>query len=257
MREIEYPAGFRQEPHDHDSAGITLLIAGSLVESAAGAVALATPLSVVVKPAGVVHANRVGPWGARTLQITLERGAPETLTGGDDDHGLGAWRWLHAGPGTREFLTLARKVRHTGRLGQHGQPPLAGAVAGLLRELAGPASGDRAEAPRAVPLWLRRVRYALEEPEPDVCAVGDLAQRVGIHPVSLARAFRRHYGVAPRDYRKRHRLRRAALAIERSGWDLTRVAHESGYADHSHMCRQMREITGMAPSELRALARAA
>jgi AraC-like DNA-binding protein len=242
--------------------------------------ALATPLSVVIKPARVVHANRVGPWGARTLQVSLENGAAETLAGAGD--GLDAWRWLHAGPGTREFLTLARAVRCPRRQGRRGRQDLGNAVRSLLRELASPhanhllgdraggdrAGGDRAgggragggraeDATREVPHWLRRIRCALEEAEAGACAVSDLARRVGIHRVSLARAFRRHYGVTPRDYRKRHRLRRAALAIERTGWDLTRVAHESGYADHSHMCRQFREATGMAPSELRALAGAA
>jgi AraC-like DNA-binding protein len=44
-------------------------------------------------------------------------------------------------------------------------------------------------------------------------------------------------------------------AIERTDRDLTGIAHASGFADHPHMCREIRQTTGLTPGELRKLAR--
>lgn len=55
-------------------------------------------------------------------------------------------------------------------------------------------------------------------------------------------------------YRRRLRLRRAAGQVTATGRALSRIAHAAGYADHSHMCREIRDTTGLTPSRLRELA---
>jgi AraC family transcriptional regulator len=240
VREVEYPAGHRQEAHSHDLATVTLLLAGSLAEWAGKEMVLATPLSAVVKPAGVEHADRFGPWGARTLQIQLR-----------DATALGTWRWRHIGEGTREFLALARLVRQS-------EPPRRPVLERSILCVLSCLARHEGQSPReAAPHWIHRARRELEATEASEHAIGELAASLGVHAVSLARAFRRHYGLAPRAYRKHSRLRRAVICIARSGVNLTRIAHEVGYADLAHMSRQVREATGLPPTEIRALARPA
>ncbi|HUP00920.1 MAG TPA: AraC family transcriptional regulator [Gemmatimonadota bacterium] len=245
VREIEYAAGFRQAPHLHESDGITVLIAGAIRETAAGREEVASCLSVVVKPAGVVHADQVGPRGARTLQVLLDPDFGVLRPSGEG--GLGPWRWIHAGAGTRGLLSLLRALREAD--GQGGAT-----VEDRVLEILDEATGADASVRRDPPAWLRRARESLDDRVGEGVRVRDLAAEAGVHPVSLARAFRRQYGASVSEYRRRARLHRAAAAIERSDWDLTRIAHAHGYVDHSHMCREVRATTGLTPSELRGLA---
>lgn len=243
VREIAYAAGTRQPPHHHDVDSITLILRGGLAETAGRQEQVAGPLSVVVKPAGVVHADRVGPRGARTIQVVLE---DDVL---DDRRRLGPWRWIHAGPGVRALLALQRALRV--------RVPVADAIEERVLELLGEVAADDVPAGREPPPWLRRAREALHDRLATGVRVRDLAAEAGVHPVSLTRAFRRHYGASVTEIRRRERLRRAAAAIQGTRRDLTRIAHATGYADHAHMCREVREATGRTPSEIRALARGA
>lgn len=242
VREVAYRPGLRQAPHAHEYDGITLVLAGGIRETVGRLDEVATCLSVVIKPAGVVHADRVGPRGAWALQILLELDRPFAR----GDRGLGPWRWIHAGAGTRALLSLHRYLA--------GGPSVTGLEDRILEVLDGMA-GEDVPARRDPPAWLRRTREALDDGSLEAPSVRDLASRVGVHPVSLTRAFRRHYGIPVSAYRRRERVRRAARAIERTDRDLTRIAHASGFSDHPHMCREIREATGLTPGELRRLAR--
>jgi len=237
VSEVEYAPGWRQPPHAHESTGVTLVLAGGWRETACGREESASSLSVVVKPAGVVHADEIGAEGARSVRVEIDDPAllPEDL---------GPWRWLHAGPGVRPLLALAIALRGEARSIEDTVLHLLGEVTEVARP-----------APRDPPAWLRRAREALDDADPVTARVRDLAGQLDVHPVSLTRAFRRHFGVPVTAYRRRVRLRRAAARLAGDARGLTRIAHSVGFADHAHMCREIRAATGCTPSELRAIAR--
>lgn len=245
LREVTYGPSIRQEPHAHSNASLTLLLAGSIRETAGSREEFGSALSVVVKPAGLVHADEVGTHGARTLQIVFDETAVSCLTEGGS--GLGYWRWLHVATAAQGMLNLLRLLRCS------STAPEALLHEGVLETIAmlGPESRSGGEPPR----WLRIVREALDDQPHLSPRVDELAVLVGTHPVSLSRAFRRHYGCTITAYRQRERLRRAAAAINGDSHDISRIAHESGFSDHPHLCREFRGATGMTPTEFRALAR--
>lgn len=245
VREIGYSAGFRQGRHAHALASVTLVLSGSIRETASSREEVGSALSVVVKPAGVEHADEVGPRGARTLQVVLGEAAGSELSGPGAD--MPRWRWLHGTGAARTMLRLLEVARLPACA---PEPRLDDAILETLAALEeeSPGAGE-------APGWLRTVREALDD-EPHLNRpVRELALLVGAHPVSLSRAFRRHYGCSITDYRRRQRLRRAASGIEAAQHEITRVAHQCGYADHPHLCRDFREATGLTPSRFRALAR--
>ena len=232
----------RQATHAHPYMGVSLVLAGGFRERVARAEEIGSALSVVVKPLGVEHADEVSTRGARTLQITFD---PATIPGPQAEPVLQSWRWLHGGGGAMgaEMLEVLRVVR-------------AGESAGHVEDQIMDALGAAAlEAPvrGTPPLWLRRVRERLDD-DPSA-GVAHLAGEVGVHAVSLSRAFRRHYGMSVSDLRRRARLRRAAAQLASDAERLSRVAHAAGYADHAHLCRDFRRLAGMAPSKFRELAR--
>lgn len=235
VREIVYAPGQRQPLHAHDFDGISLVIGGAIRERVGRHEEIATCLSIVVKPAGVVHADDVGARGARTVQVLLD----------SEVEGLGPWRWMHAGEAVSGFLALRRLLSADREEGLEDR----------VLDLLGEVTSTDAPARSNPPAWLQNVKEALDDQLSANPPVRDLAREADVHPVSLARAFRRHYGTTPTEYRRRQRVRRAARAIERSGCHLTRIAHATGFSDHSHMCREMRAATGLTPTELKELAR--
>lgn len=220
-----YPPDVSLRPHAHDVAQITLVFGGALRESVGRDDETARALSVAVKPAGVRHANLFGGEITRTLQVTL---AP-------DEWPIGRWRWLHGNASVvRALLRLALRK---------DEVELADVVAALAEPQ--PAAG-------APPRWLRLTREALDD-----CRdrPSDLAAIGGVHPVHLAREFRRWYGTSIADYLHMKRVRTAAQLVSR-GSRLAEAAHESGFADHAHMCRVFRRMTGVTPGAFAAMATA-
>jgi AraC family transcriptional regulator len=96
-----------------------------------------------------------------------------------------------------------------------------------------------------------RARRLLDDPEQHL-TVSALAQSMNVHPIHLARQFRRTYGVSLREYRTIQLVRRAAILVLGTKAPLSQIAHECGFADHSHMCRAFRRVAGWSPSRLRA-----
>jgi AraC family transcriptional regulator len=104
---------------------------------------------------------------------------------------------------------------------------------------------------RGAPAWLGRVRSRLEEACEDAPTVEALAREAGVHPVSFARAFRRHMGMSPKDWMLRARARRAAAMLAVSRAPLSEIAIACGFADQPAFTKAFAKTTGMAPGEFR------
>jgi AraC family transcriptional regulator len=83
--------------------------------------------------------------------------------------------------------------------------------------------------------------------------VRDLARAAGIHPVHVARLFRRYTGVTPGEYLQQLRLQQACRLMQEPERSLGEIAAESGFADQSHMNRVLRRFVHCSPGALRAL----
>lgn len=255
IRRVDYPPRLRQDWHFHELAGVTVILGGEIRETTRGGEAFGSSLSVVVKPAGVPHANEVGPRGARTLQVVFPESS-EDAGDGAEGTALTRWRWLHGPPASRPLLALARALRPgpgDGEQPRRWSPAardraLEDRVIEAIAALDGAPSGTP-----AAPDWLVRVKEALDDELRAGISVRELAERVSIHPVSVSRAFRRHYGITITEYRRRERVRRAAAEIDRASRSLSSIAFATGHADQAHLCREFRRLTGLTPTEFRGL----
>lgn len=242
LREVSYPAGCTQPRHHHTRTSVTLVFGGSLEEDVGSRHEDAGPLSVVFKPAGTEHANRMGPDGAVTFQLELDDGVlegPEAPVRPDD------WGWTHGGSPARRFLDLVRCSRD-------GEPE--GDLEGLLLDLLGelrPGSGPPGAGP--LPDWLARVAEELEDTFVEPRRVRDLARDAAVHPVALARAHRRHFGCSITERLRARRVREAASLLGAAGCSLSSVAFRTGFADQSHFTRVFRSETGLTPGVYRSL----
>jgi AraC family transcriptional regulator len=101
------------------------------------------------------------------------------------------------------------------------------------------------------PSWLARVRDALHEHFADPPSLAELACDADVHPDHLGRTFRRYYGLTPGAYVRRVRLERAIRLIVDTQRPLAEIAYATGFADQSHMTRQVGDATGLPPGRLR------
>jgi AraC-like DNA-binding protein len=75
-------------------------------------------------------------------------------------------------------------------------------------------------------------------------------QETAVSPRSVQRHFTRITGLSPRHVRQISRAREAVTRL-RAGEAIAEVAYELGYADQSHLTRDVKRLTGYTPGESR------
>jgi AraC-like DNA-binding protein len=74
-----------------------------------------------------------------------------------------------------------------------------------------------------------------------------LAALAGVSKFHFVRLFHRVVGQSPHAYQLRGRVELAQTLLTQ-GHSASRVAQETGFADHSHLIRTFRRLTGMTPT---------
>ncbi|MDT3399813.1 helix-turn-helix domain-containing protein, partial [Streptomyces sp. B1866] len=93
---------------------------------------------------------------------------------------------------------------------------------------------------------VRRARSLLEDDPAREIPAQHLADAAGCSRFALYRAFRAAYGMAPSDYQRQVRLRRAR-ALLAAGRTAAEAAAETGFADQSHLHRWFVRCFGVTP----------
>ena len=86
----------------------------------------------------------------------------------------------------------------------------------------------------------------------DDLSLDALAACVGLSPYHFARAFKASTGESPHQCVLRRRIEAAKVAL-RGPTPLAQVALDCGFSGQSHFSQRFREITGLTPSQYRAL----
>jgi AraC-like DNA-binding protein len=82
-------------------------------------------------------------------------------------------------------------------------------------------------------------------------SLSEIARTVHYSPFHLSRVFHEVMGVPISKYRTRLRVHEVLMRLDEGADDLSRVAVETGFADHGHMTRSITACFGEPPSELR------
>jgi AraC family transcriptional regulator len=127
------------------------------------------------------------------------------------------------------------------------------AIQGLAMEMFAAVSRNQTNLATHQPQrWLARAGEFLRESFTEHLTITQVASVAGVHPVYLAREFRRFHGCTIGEYIRRLRVERACFQLSASDQSLATIAAGAGFSDQSHFSRTFKRRMGMTPAQYRA-----
>jgi AraC family transcriptional regulator len=238
-----HPPGFKVPRHAHDLTSFYLVLEGSLTEFSGRNRRECRMNSVTFTPSGEIHGYTFHDRGGRCFLVELTSGWHERLS----IAGIAGWPAFVADHGEVTYLAarLYAEFRHEDNIS-----PLS--VEGLGLEILAAFSRAGKNEDKPLPTWLRLVRDIMQDRFLETITLSELAGQAGVHPVHLARTFRKHYRCSMGEYQRRLRVEHASRRLVSSIHPLASIALEAGFADQAHFCRVFKSHTGLTPSRYRA-----
>jgi AraC family transcriptional regulator len=240
--EVRHAEGRALPEHDHALDYFCMPVRGHYEETIEGRALAYAPFQVGFHPAGVPHRDRVGPAGARFVCLEIRADALDTAA-----VRLARRASLLPGDVTLRLIEVFRAL-----CARTLAPVELDAIAW---ELCGDASPGYGARERATPRWLARCLALVEDGCAEPWTVDAAARAAGVHPVHLAREFRRRYGQTFGACLQKARIRAACARMAERDEPLAHTAAHAGFADQSHFCRVFKARVGQTPSAFAAMLR--
>ena len=242
VTDVHFPPSSALPFHLHERTIFAVILGGSFDGIFPGKHLPCEPGTVLTEPAGEKHGNRFGQRGARVLVLESDPGRTDLF----QPCGRLLERVNHfRHPGIARFASdLAHELRHPDSISRL-------AIEGLGLEMLAEAARTRLPRSPSPPRWLQQAEDLLHDRFLDAVGLDEVATVVDIHPVHLARVFRRHHGVSLGTYVRRLRLDWAAVQLAVTNETLAAIACMAGFADQSHFTRAFKNRTGETPGSYR------
>jgi AraC family transcriptional regulator len=240
--EKSYAADAALALHEHETAYVSFLLAGAYVEVSQREERICSSGTVIWHPRTEAHADRFGSGGGHVLDLAIDPA------------------WLN--DAAQELKPISRARMFCGglpySLGLRIYRELADEDAHQIADVANELLGFFCTGPLEShpPAWFNRALRICADTEEQRLSLASLAFSVGVHPVHLARSFRRFLGCTFGDHLAKIRIRKA-FDLLNSKMPIVDVAYACGFADHAHLCRVFKKSTGLTPSTFRSTLRPA
>lgn len=233
--------------HFHEQANIAFIINGSFTEIVDKRTFECGPQSLMIKPAGEAHANQYGRAGMHCLLIEARPQKLESL----HTHAKAFNRVNHVRGAMLSMLAM--RIYHEMLLMDSASRL---AIEGLSLELVAELSRHPdLLSERKLPRWLQRAKEILHAQFSEPLSLATIAKTVGVHPVHLAREFRKFYGCTPGEYLRALRIEFACRKLSTSHMPLIEISLAAGFSHQAHFSRLFKRQIGMTPTEFRSLYR--
>src|SRR5436190_9586501 len=245
LSETRYLLGSALPRHSHESHYFCFVLSGSYKESYDRKMRSCEPLTVIYHPAGELHAQSFDQTAVDLFRVEVTPTRlrypthPDVLIEGRDFRG-GAPVGL-AGKLYQE-LQEPDSVSHLAIEGLGLE-----LIAALARE-----SKRRLMTSRAPARWLAQAHELVKSRYLEHLTLDDIAGAVGVHPVTLAREFRRQYGCTVGELVRRERIGFACRELLKPEEPIASVAISAGFYDQSHFAKAFKRLTGITPAQYRA-----
>ena len=244
--EAAYVGGQSLGTHTHARPSLSFVARGSFRETSRRGVALCTAGMLHVRPSEEPHANEFDPAGSQLLVVE-----PPVETALGDRR---IRRLLGRSTVVRDgsVRTIARQLRwELHHRDTATDLALEGLVLALLAQLLRATSVGADSLHQPVSARLDRAREFIDANFAHALSLADVAAIADLHPTSLARAFKRRFDMTPWQYQRRRQIAWVKAELLRGDRPIAALAHEAGFADHSHLTRAFQAAEGMPPSSVR------
>ena len=228
--------------HRHEGPTICCVLSGRFTEYSGGIAADCGEGTVKLMPAGEPHWNRFAGCETRGVMVEVDRSR------------------FGSRPGVLRALDERRHVRYRGipgfvrelvREAARGDEPALVSVEGLLLELVAQLARESLGRRGDRPSWLRRAEDVLRARFREALSLAEVAALAGVHPATLARAWRREHGRSVGESLRRLRLEAAAAELLASDAPIAEIALRAGFYDQSHFTNSFRDWMRVTPGEYR------
>jgi AraC family transcriptional regulator len=233
-----YGKGTSLAAHEHERAFLAICISGSYSEwiSSTGYERIAS--TVAFHPALERHSSCTGAADARVISAVFSPSWIPRLDALLQDRSPKSADLRPIAP------VLSRLKQELMRTDTAAALVIESCVLEILAAMIRP-SGGRQSA------WFKIVVREIESHFQEPLSLSTLAEIAGIHPVHLAREFRRRSGRTIGQYVRELRVRQACEELRNTRLPLAEIALRAGFADQSHLGRWIKRCTGLSPRQLR------
>ncbi len=244
LSETCYPAQTSLPLHTHELPYFGFVLDGDYTEQFDRRRRVCSRQSLIYHPAGERHEQHFETGAVRLFRIEI--GSRYCLE-------LNRFNLLFEYPATvrnREVPTIIRRLYREFEVEDDVSPLI---KEGLILELIGNLARlskplERGGTGRP-PGWLKQVCDLIEARFAEPLSLGALAREARVHPVTLAREFRRCYGCTIGDVVRRKRIEFARLEIVKGELPLVEIALRAGFYDQSHFTKIFKRLAGTTPRE--------
>ena len=249
LTEYVYPPELKISKHLHEQVYFCIVLQGNYTETYGKKSRACGEQTVTFHPAGELHSDNFHKDGGRIFSVEIEPRwvervgelssileYPESFCGG-----------LLASLVVRIYKEFY-EIDAASRLAIEGLS--LEVIAEALRQSAALSPGRKA------PRWLKQAREFLHDQFAEPHNMTEIADAVGVHPVHLAREFRKHYHQTVGEYIRRLRVEFACRLLSASDTPLIEIALAAGFSQQSHFTKTFKKLTGLTPYQYRVSSRA-
>jgi AraC family transcriptional regulator len=246
-----YMSGLSLPRHTHPRPALSFVSRGSFRETNRRGVDVCKAGMLHVRPSEEPHSNQFDADGTRLLIVDVP--LEPTFADRRIRRLLGRAALVYDGA----VRTLAGKLLwELHHCDQASDLAIEGLLLALLAQLVRATSNEHAfGTDQPVTARLERAREFIDAHFARALQLAEIATVAGLHPSSLARAFKRRYEVTPWQYQRRRQIEWVKAELLLGDRPISTIAHEAGFADHSHLTRAFRAVEGTAPSKVRRASR--
>ena len=226
--------------HEHTSPFFTYVLRGGYVEQAGHVSRECLRGAVIFHAHNESHANVVGNNGTASLNVEITDGAWRELTAGVVPACDLTGRVLS---GDIEWMAMGvwHEFHHDDSASTLG---LEAAIAILCAEVRRSASRGMFEPHQRLD---RCTEYLRAHPTATP-TLAEVARIAGVHPMHLAKLFRKRFGYSMGEFIRRQRIAWTCNQLSHDIGTISSIAASAGFADHAHFTRTFRRVTGCSPS---------
>jgi AraC family transcriptional regulator len=246
LTESEFDPYSRLPRHAHENSYFCFALQGVYTERCGSRVVVCKPSALTFRASGQPHEAIVHGVHTRVLMVEISSRLIEKLRA--DSLTLRITSDFCGGALPQLCARLSREFNKTDTAAKL-------AIEGLALELLAGAARQPHTEIGAAPAWLRQAREMIVGHFPEALKLTQIAAEVGVHPVYLATAFRRKFGVTIGEFVRRLRIEHACAELTKGDLPLADIAFQAGFVDQSHFSKVFKLYLGVTPRKYRTMVR--